>query len=47
MAAEQVHECLYMKAQQTYQDMAKAFQHFDTDGSGIIRKKHLRSVLYK
>lgn len=47
MAAEQVHECLFMKAQQTYQDMAKAFQHFDTDGSGIIRKKHLRSVLYK
>lgn len=47
MAADQVHEYLCTKAEQSWSDLARAFQNFDVDGNGIIRKKELRSILYR
>nr|XP_039259918.1 EF-hand calcium-binding domain-containing protein 6-like [Styela clava] len=47
LAAEQVHEYLCTKAEQAWSDLAKAFQNFDADGNGVIRKKELRSILYR
>ncbi|XP_076811807.1 EF-hand calcium-binding domain-containing protein 6-like [Clavelina lepadiformis] len=47
LAADKVHECLCMKAEQAWSDLAKAFQNFDADGNGIIKKKELRSILYR
>lgn len=47
MAADQVHDYLCVKAEQSWSDLARAFKNFDVDGNGIIRKKELRSILYR